>query len=306
MKKVIGIKILIIFFLVFNNLNSAIQEKIIVHVQDEIITSYDMENEIRTLLILADQEISQENINKTKKIALNNLINLKLKEIETSKFKIKLKENAVPEYLLRITSNNIPLFKEKFDLNDLNYEIYLKKIENELKWQSLIFSKYRNNVKIQDQEIENDLKKILELEGSIEEFNLKQIEVMFDKLTKENVDELKNIIKDLNFEEVLKVLRINFVDVFESDIGWVSGNIISKDIYNIVKELELGERSRIIPKTKSVLILKLIDKRNSKKENLNIDELKKSLVNKRQNELFTLYSNSYLSKIKNNYSIRFK
>ena len=159
MKKVIGIKILIIFFLVFNNLNSAIQEKIIVHVQDEIITSYDMENEIRTLLILADQEISQENINKTKKIALNNLINLKLKEIETSKFKIKLKENAVPEYLLRITSNNIPLFKEKFDLNDLNYEIYLKKIENELKWQSLIFSKYRNNVKIQDQEIENDLKK---------------------------------------------------------------------------------------------------------------------------------------------------
>jgi len=265
-----------------------------------------MENEIRTLLILADQEISQENINKTKKIALNNLINLKLKEIETSKFKIKLKENAVPEYLLRITSNNIPLFKEKFDLNDLNYEIYLKKIENELKWQSLIFSKYRNNVKIQDQEIENDLKKILELEGSIEEFNLKQIEVMFDKLTKENVDELKNIIKDLNFEEVLKVLRINFVDVFESDIGWVSGNIISKDIYNIVKELELGERSRIIPKTKSVLILKLIDKRNSKKENLNIDELKKSLVNKRQNELFTLYSNSYLSKIKNNYSIRFK
>ena len=74
---------------------------------------------------------------------------------------------------------------------------------------------------------------------------------MFDKLTKENVDELKNIIKDLNFEEVLKVLRINFVDVFESDIGWVSGNIISKDIYNIVKELELGERSRIIPKTKN-------------------------------------------------------
>ena len=62
MKKVVNIKILILFFfLKFNYSNSAIQEKIIVHVQDEIITSYDIENEIRTLLILADQDISQEN-----------------------------------------------------------------------------------------------------------------------------------------------------------------------------------------------------------------------------------------------------
>ncbi len=307
MKKVVNIKILILFFfLKFNYSNSAIQEKIIVHVQDEIITSYDIENEIRTLLILADQDISQENINNTKKIALNNLINLKLKEIETSKYKIRLKDNAVPEYLLRITSNNVPSFKEKFDLNDLNYEIYLKKIESELKWQSLIFSKYKKNVKIQDQEIENELKKILDLEGSVEEFNLKQIEVLFEKTTKEKIDKLKNVIRNLNFEEVLKILRVNYINVFESDIGWVSGNIISKDIYNIVKTLELGERSEVILKTKSVLILKLVDKRNSKKENLNIDELKKNLINKKQNELFTLYSNSYLSKIKNNYSIRFK
>ena len=104
----------------------------------------------------------------------------------------------------------------------------------------------------------------------------------------------------------MKILRVNYINVFESDIGWVSGNIISKDIYNIVKTLELGERSEVILKTKSALILKLVDKRNSKKENLNIDELKKNLINKKQNELFTLYSNSYLSKIKNNYSIRFK
>ena len=45
---------------------SAVQDKIIANVQNEIITAYDMENEIRTLLILSGQEISQKNIDKTK------------------------------------------------------------------------------------------------------------------------------------------------------------------------------------------------------------------------------------------------
>ena len=121
---------------------SAVQDKIIANVQNEIITAYDMENEIRTLLVLSGQEISQKNIDKTKKIALNNLINLKLKEIETSRFNIKLNDKAVDEYLIRLTSNNVSSLKKKFEINDLNYDHYLYKIENELKWQSLIFSKY--------------------------------------------------------------------------------------------------------------------------------------------------------------------
>ena len=91
---------------------SAVQDKIIANVQNEIITAYDMENEIRTLLILSGQEISQKNIDKTKKIALNNLINLKLKEIETSRFNIKLNDKAVDEYLIRLTSNNVPSLKK--------------------------------------------------------------------------------------------------------------------------------------------------------------------------------------------------
>ena len=133
-----------------------------------------MENEIRTLLVLSDQEITQENINKIKQTALNNLINLKLKEIEVNKFKVQLQKNAITNYLINISSNDISSLKNKFLQNSINYDIYIKKIENELKWQSLIYSKYRKNVRINNEEINFELKKILLNQKEILEFNLRQ------------------------------------------------------------------------------------------------------------------------------------
>ena len=140
-----------------------------------------MENEIRTLLVLSDQEITQENINKIKQTALNNLINLKLKEIEVNKFKVQLQKNAITNYLINISSNDISSLKNKFLQNSINYDIYIKKIENELKWQSLIYSKYRKNVRINNEEINFELKKILLNQKEILEFNLRQIEVFVEK-----------------------------------------------------------------------------------------------------------------------------
>ena len=50
----------------------------------------------------------------------------------------------------------------------------------------------------------------------------------------------------------------------------------------------------------SVLFLKLNDKKTSKLKSLNEVEIKKQIISNKKNELFNLYSNSHLSKLKNN------
>ena len=80
----------IITILSQNNSFSEIKEKILVNVDNEIITSYDLKNQIKTLIILSNREINQNNIDKTKKIALNNLVNLMIKKIEVNKFDIQI------------------------------------------------------------------------------------------------------------------------------------------------------------------------------------------------------------------------
>ena len=58
---------------------NAITNKIVLKVENEIITNYEVKNKILTSLILAGDEVTQENIDKLKKQALDSLIQNKLK-----------------------------------------------------------------------------------------------------------------------------------------------------------------------------------------------------------------------------------
>ena len=79
-------KYLIIIFLGLNyvfshNLLANINSNIVLKVENEIITNYDVKNKIISSLILSNNDINQENINKTKKQALDSLIQFKLKKL---------------------------------------------------------------------------------------------------------------------------------------------------------------------------------------------------------------------------------
>ena len=70
------------FLLVSENVFSKINNQIILKVENEIITNYEIKNKILRSLFLANQEVSQENINKIKKQSLENLIQFKIKKLK--------------------------------------------------------------------------------------------------------------------------------------------------------------------------------------------------------------------------------
>ena len=105
-------KKLIIFFLLFFSLlpNSSfaiMENKIILKIENEIITNYEVKNKILISLILAGDIINQENINKLKKQALDSLMQIKLKKIELSKYNLKKNDKQINTYMNSISSNDI-------------------------------------------------------------------------------------------------------------------------------------------------------------------------------------------------------
>ena len=98
------ISIFVFFSLFFltSYLNSSISNKIIAKVGNEIITQHELENKINTTLILARQEIKQENIDKIKRQSLKTLINLKLKNNELKKFNFEINQMAINDNLTNI------------------------------------------------------------------------------------------------------------------------------------------------------------------------------------------------------------
>ena len=67
-----------------------------------------------------------------------------------------------------------------------------------------------------------------------------------------------------------------------------------------------GDISKPIRNPNSILFLKLIDKKKSQSNEIDKDEIKNRLIKQKKNELFNLYSNSHLSKLKNNTLIEYK
>ena len=113
-KKLIFLTLFLI--IVFTNYSFAqIQNKILVKVDNTIITSYDLENKIKSLLHLANQEINQTNINKTKSAAMQSLINLKIKKIELANFEIKDNQTEFKNQINRLANGNIDQFKQSFN-----------------------------------------------------------------------------------------------------------------------------------------------------------------------------------------------
>ena len=68
--------------------------------------------------------------------------------------------------------------------------------------------------------------------------------------------------------------------------------------------MQPGDISKPIRNPNSVIFLKLTDKKSSQINELDKDKIKRLI--KQKNELFSLYSNSHLSKLKNNALIEYK
>ena len=305
------IKILTIAFLYLNFLcipTNAITNKIVLKVENEIITNYEVKNKILTSLVLAGDEITQENINKLKKQALESLIQNKLKIIELKKYKINKNNSQVNSYLNLVSENDITKLQNKFENNNLDYNLFLEEVEIQTMWQNFIYLFYKEKIEINENSVDEELKKIIENENKIQEFNISEIEIMIEESA--NIDQiildLNEKIKKEGFEITALKYSISSSANNKGNLGWISSKVLSREIFNVLKTMDIGQISYPIKRQNSILFLKLDDVRTVKVQNLNIDELKKKIIEQKKNEMFNLYSKSHLSKLRNTVLIEYK
>ena len=108
------------------------------------------------------------------------------------------------------------------------------------------------------------------------------------------------------FDAVAQTLDSSIQAPNKSDADWINVRSLSKPIYQAVQTLDIGEISKPITVQNSLLILKLNDKRFSKSKNIDKEEQRKKIIEQKTNELFQLYSRSFLSQLKNNLLIEYK
>ena len=154
--------IVLIFFTFFLNKSFCKENKILIRVNNEIITTIDILNEVRFLSIM-NAEFREFEQDKKIEIAKNSLIKDKIKLIEILKYRKNLDvesplfENIVKNYFPDLKIKNLNEFENYFNKQNLDLKFLKQKISIETFWNRLIFEKFSKNVKINKNEIETEV-----------------------------------------------------------------------------------------------------------------------------------------------------
>lgn len=296
---------LIIFIFIATKDAFSFENKILLKINNEIITSVDVLKEIKYLSIII-KEFDKIEKEKIYEISVNSLIRQKIKEIELSKnFKnLTVKEEFLTPQIENFISKNNFQSKNEFTKHLKNKEIDIdfikKKLSQEMLWNKLIYDKFYNNVKINKNEI---LKNIKENKNQYEYL---LSEILFnienkDKLNKKFID-IKNTIKNEGFEKAAIIYSVSETSENGGLIGWVKESSISKKIKIELKKIDKENFTNPIQVPGGFIILFINEIRVSEK-NIDFEKELNSIIREKTNNQLNQFSNIYFNKIKKNMEI---
>ena len=291
--------ILIIFFISINT-SLAYENKILFKVNNEIITSVDILNEINYLNSLND---NLKNLKKEKifQIAKGSLIREKIKEITLLKIfeEIKLNEEDYNRSILNnysyLNINNIDELNQYLKKFNLTIQKIKKKISINALWNQIIYDRFSKNVKIDIKKLKNEiLKDNKQTEFLLSEliFNLEineSLEKKFELISKSILDD--------GFENSALTYSISDSSTNGGNLGWVKESSINKKIKNEVSKLKINDHTPPITIPGGFLVLKLNEIKKTEKE-IDLDKELQTIIRIKTNDQLNQFSNIFLNKVK--------
>ena len=292
---------LILFFLIFflNKAQSS-ENKIILKLNNEIITTVDILNEIKFLSIMNKQF---NNIEKNKKIeiAKNSLIKQKIKFIELSKLNKNINleneiyQNIAINYFKNLKIDSVENLEKFFKNEKISIEFIKKKISINTFWNQLIYNKFSKNVKINKVEIEKTLKN----RKKQTEYLLYEIvfSVENNETYQEKLDLIYKQISEKNFSEAAFNYSISDTSKDGGRLGWIKEEILNDKIKNEIIITKVGNFTKPIVIPGGFIIL-FIDKKRESKKNIDIEKEIKNIIEQKTNDQLNRFSNIYISKLR--------
>ena len=172
-------------------------------------------------------------------------------------------------------------------------------------WNKLIYTIYKDKVVINKEDIEKKIKKDLESpSNSINEYLLH--EILFSSKQASDLEssktKIEKSIQEIGFENTANILSEAPSSKFGGKIGWIKENQLTKEVFNNIKNLEIGSYTNPINVPGGQLFLFLKDKRKTRLELSFEKEFEKTLKNE-QNRQLDQYSSIYYKKIEINTKI---
>jgi len=298
---------LLILCLMFSK-GITLENKIILKINDEIITSIDIFNEIENLKFF-NKNLNQLDNEEIYKIAVQSMTKYKIKKNEIYKF-FENFDLQNEDYLNEVIENSyknlgfqdVKTFRNELRNKKISFENFKEKIQIDILWSQLIYSKYYNKIIIDEKKLKKQINSLLSETNSL--LNLR--EIIFEVSDIEEIETkfnlIKNDIQKLGFEGAALKHSISNTSANGGNLGWINERSINKEILNELKIISIKSITKPLRVQSGFLILQKFDEREIQKE-INEEEELKKLVDFEKNQQLNNYSNLYYNKVKKSVKI---
>ncbi len=290
------IYIFLILILYSKPLYSKMNSEILFKINEEIITTIDLENEKKFLLFL-NPDLKNLSSTQIKNISINSLENRKIKELELKKFinfdNINI-STTVDNFILTTNLGNKEILIKNLEEVNLNYSYFENNFLIDNLWRDFILNKFKSKVTIDK---ENIRKKIKNSKKEVKEYNLSEIlfKVNANKSLEQLTKEIFSEIDKSGFEAATSLYSISDSKNFGGKLGWIKSTQISEEIFSEIKKVET--LTPPIKTSNGYLILKINETRMTT-EKINVEEEFNRLVNLETQKELNRYGYIYFNKLK--------
>ena len=303
-KRVLLYFTLLFFFCI--NTSFSIENKILLKIENQIITSLDVNNEFKYLIAL-NPNIKNSKREDILRLSKRSIIQEKIKKIEIEKnfnnpkIPQKILEQILKNVYSRIGLANLNDFKEYLIKNNIDFENVKNKLEVEALWNELILIKFSSKVKVNEknlrEQINNNskfLKSYLLSEISFEVSNLKNLD---DKFI-----EISDVINNQGFDFAALKYSVSPSSSLGGKLDWINENSLNKSIKLAIDNLEINDFTKPITVPGGFLILQVNDIKNTEIE-IDVEKELNKLKNYEKNNQLNQYSKIYFNKVKKDLEI---
>ena len=300
-------KKIFILFTIINLLSNVViaenKHEIIIKINNQIITNFDIQKETKYLLAL-NPSLNNLSTKQIKELSKNSLIREKIKENEILKYyKINYEDPELTKFVTniykRLNIGDEAEFNTYLSKFDMNINADKKKIAIERDWNKMIFGKFKNQIVVNELKIKKNLEKKLDKSEIQTSYLISEIlfQAKNEKEFQETYNDIIKAVDESSFKSAASIYSISDSSINSGEIGWVKKNEISNSIYNELNKLNIGDITQPIKVASGFLIIYLEDVKKVEKE-INTEEEFKKIVTTEKNRQLNEYSIIYYKKIK--------
>jgi peptidyl-prolyl cis-trans isomerase SurA len=256
---------------------SALRQGVVAIVNDDIISSYDLQQRVMLLVATSGVQPTAQNTTQFEQEAVNELIDeaLEMQEVRRAekdqKFKIVADDKAVDGRINEIAQQSPyktgPRLLEAFQDAGISPVTFRAQIRADISWQDWMHGRYGGSrLKISDAQVNAVISQI-ESEASKPQYLLAEILIDADHAGGMQQAEaaatqlITQIQQGAPFSQVARQFSASSTAATGGDTGWLSQSELPAELRPIVDELRPGEISKPIPAESGVYIVLMRDKR---------------------------------------------